>query len=375
MTIAKNKNSGLRSPLLLLNNPHFWILFLLTSFLVLIYQFWPWRDYQFQGYWQWLAWLSPLGKLAIFEGLSRLIGSLFIIPCIYASIVFQFRGSLVLSLISLVTLFPLMLSMWKTTEPWIANIVYLFMPVILTTIINVELRLRTREKKFYVQLEKERRMHLAKIVEAQEKAQQRIAREIHDESIQTLLATASHIERLKYIDNIDEIKAKTIWIEKNIRSTAEELRRICRDLRPAVLDDLGLVSALRWLIQQPILKDSLPIQIIINGDEVKLGPDVELTVFRVVQEALNNVKAHAKATEAVITLKYATDFLTISIQDNGHGFELPRRLTSFALKGKLGLIGIQERIQSLNGKSMIKSNRKTGTEILIEIPISTLSNT
>ena len=137
MTISSNKSSGSKTNGLLLKNPHFWILFVITSFLILIYQFWPWRDYQFQGSWQWLAWLSSLGKLAVFEGLSRLLGSLFIVPCIYASLAFHLRGSLVLTIISLTTIFPLMLSMWSSPEPWIANIIYIFLPVILTTIINV----------------------------------------------------------------------------------------------------------------------------------------------------------------------------------------------------------------------------------------------
>ncbi len=371
MTISSNKSSGSKTNGLLLKNPHFWILFVITSFLILIYQFWPWRDYQFQGSWQWLAWLSSLGKLAVFEGLSRLLGSLFIVPCIYASLAFHLRGSLVLTIISLTTIFPLMLSMWSSPEPWIANIIYIFLPVILTTIINVELRLRIRDKQFYIELEKERRTHLSKIIEAQEKAKQRIARELHDESIQTLLATASYIERLKFIDDISEIRVKSASIEKSIRSTVEELRRICRDLRPAVLDDLGLVPSLRWLIHQPYLEDSLHIQFSTSGNEVSLSPDVELTVFRVVQEALNNVRTHAKANEAVITLKYAPDLLTVSIQDNGQSFVIPKRLTSFALKGKLGLIGIQERIQSIHGKFTIHSKQKTGTELLIEIPIAT----
>jgi signal transduction histidine kinase len=371
MTVASSKGSALKTSYFVLKNPHFWILLVLTSFLILIYQFWPWREFQFEGSWHWLAWLTLLGKLAVFEGLSRLIGSLFIIPCIYASLAFHLRGSLVLAVISLAALFQVMLSMWKTPEPWIANIVYLLLPVILTTIINVELRLRTRDKKFYLELEKERRMHLSKIIEAQEKAQQRIAREIHDESIQTLLATASHTEKLRSLDNVEEIKAKAAWIEKSIRSTTEELRRICRDLRPAVLDDLGLVPTLRWLIHQPYLEDSLHIQFSITGNEVKLPPVVELTVFRVVQEALNNVKNHAKAEAVVINFKYAPDLLTVSIQDNGQGFILPGRLSSYALKGKLGLIGIQERLQSIDGRFTIKSSRKTGTELLMEIPITT----
>lgn len=370
MTSSRKPGDILLSLSTLIKNPHLWILFVMTSFLVLIYQFWPWRDFQFPGIWHWFSWLSALGNLAIFESLSSLIGSLFIIPCIYASLAFHLGGSVVVSLISLFALLPLMLSMWHSPESWVTNIMYLFSPVILTTIINVELRLRSRDKQHYTELEKERQVHLSRVIEAQEKARQRIAREIHDESIQTLLATASHTERLKFIDNIDEIKTKAIWIEKNIRSTVVELRRISLELRPTILDDLGLIPALRWLIDQPDFKENLKIQILTSGDEIKISPEVELAIFRVVQEALNNVKNHANADSATISIKLAPSVLTVSVRDNGQGFRVPRRLTSLAIQGKLGLIDIQERIQLLGGRLLVKSKPNAGTLLLMEIPIN-----
>ena len=370
MTSSTKTNDILLSISALLKNPHLWILFAMTSFLVLIYQFWPWRDFQFPGIWHWFTWLSALGKLAIFESLSSLIGSLFIVPCIYASLVFRLGGSVVVSLISLAALLPLMLSMWHTPESWVTNIMYLFAPVILTTIVNVELRLRSRDKQHYIELEKERQLHLSRVIEAQEKARQRIAREIHDESIQTLLATASHTERLKFIDNIDEIKTKATWIEKNIRSTVVELRRISLDLRPTILDDLGLIPALRWLIDQPDFKENLKIQVLASSDEIKISPEVELAVFRVVQEALNNIKNHAKADNATISIKLTSSLLIVSVRDNGQGFRVPRRLTSLAVQGKLGLIDIQERIQLLGGRLSVKSKPNGGTLLLMEIPVN-----
>jgi two-component system, NarL family, sensor histidine kinase DegS len=369
MKYATGNLSLLKSTSSLLKNPSFWILIVMTSFLILLYQFWPWRDFQFQGPWHWLGWLSGLDKLAIFECFFRVIGSLFIIPCIIASITFHLRGSVILSLLSLIFLLPLLKSMWQNPESWITNIIFLFLPVILTTIISVEFRLRSRDKKHYAELEKERQLHLSKILAAQEKARQRIAREIHDESIQTLLATASHTERLRSMNNIDEIKTKAVWIEKNIRSTVAELRRISLDLRPTILDDLGLVPAIRWLIQEPEGQEGTQIHLKVNGNEFKLPQDTELAVYRVIQEALNNVKKHSRAKNAEINLKFIPGLLTIGVRDDGTGFRVPRRLSGLALNGNLGLIDIQERIQLLGGKLVIKSKPKRGTLLTITIPI------
>jgi two-component system sensor histidine kinase DegS len=171
------------------------------------------------------------------------------------------------------------------------------------------------------------------------------------------------------MDNIDEMKVKADFVEKTLRSTVKELRRLIIDLRPAVLDNLGMVPAIRWLGEQPELSKEVKVQIITAGEEIKLPTEIELIVFRVVQEALNNIRAHASARNAVVTLKFAPEFLKISIQDDGSGFVKPRRLSTLGSKGKFGLIGIQERIQSLNGNFMISSSRKTGTQLLIEIPI------
>ncbi len=372
MKLSGENRGKLKSVSSLLKNPHFWILVVMTSFLILIYQFWPWRDFQFQGNWHWLGWLSGLGNLAIFEGLSRVIGSLFIIPCIYASITLHLRGSVILTLLCLIFLLPLMRSMWQNPEPWITNIVFLFLPAILTTIISVELRLRSRDKRHYAELEKERQLHLSRVLVAQEKARQRIAREIHDEPIQTLLATASHTEKLRSMDNIEEIKTKAVWIEKNIRSTVAELRRISLDLRPTILDDLGLVPAIRWLIQAPEDENGPKVQLMVSGDELKLPQDTELAVFRVIQEALNNVKKHARASITVINLKFTPGQLTVGVRDDGTGFSVPRRLSSLALNGKLGLIDIHERVQLIGGKLIIKSKPKRGTSLTITIPVNPL---
>lgn len=152
-----------------------------------------------------------------------------------------------------------------------------------------------------------------------------------------------------------------------ILQTVEDLRRLSLDLRPSILDDLGLIPALRWLADSMSKESNIKTQIFLRGEERKLAPQTETTIFRVVQEALNNIKRHSKASEANISLEFASDCLKLSIVDNGRGFHLPEKLCSFALKNKLGLIGIQERIGLMGGTFQIHSKPGKGTSLLIEL--------
>jgi signal transduction histidine kinase len=354
----------------MLKSPHFWVIVAIILFLIFIYQFWPWREWRFAYSWHWLRWLSFLRNLVVFEFSCRFVGSLFLIPIIYATLAFHWRGTLIATLLSLIGFFPVVAGLWHNLDSWLTNISLFLLPICLVLVIAFEIELRRRNREYYAELERERRIYLLKILEAQEKERQRLAQELHDESIQTLLATASYAEALESTndDNIIELRRKAGWIKDTIRKTVEELRRMSLDLRPGVLDNLGLVPALRWIAEQTKREDHIRSQITVDGLSRNLSPQIEVTVFRVVQEALNNIKRHAKASEAVVKLQFCDESIRISIQDDGQGFLVPQKLTGFATKGKLGLIGIQQRIKSLGGTFEIRSEVGEGTLLSIEIP-------
>jgi len=110
-------------------------------------------------------------------------------------------------------------------------------------------------------------------------------------------------------------------------------------------------------------------RIIVNDVERKLSPQAEIIMFRIVQEALNNIKRHSKANEAVVTLGFNAEYLKITIEDNGQGFYPPEDIDSYAIRGKLGLIGMQERINFLGGTFQIRSRPGAGTSLLIELKL------
>ena len=359
---------SLRPSRKILSNYHFWIIGAITIFLIFIYQAWPWRIWIFtDGVWRWFAWLSPLYNLAIFESINHLVGILFFIPIVYAVVMAPWQASLIISLVSVVGIFPIISNLFRAPNLIAANIVFLLLPFLIISLINIELRWRARERKLFAEREIERQMYIAKVIESQEKERKRLAQELHDDTIQTLVAIASYAEVIESPNEKDilELKKCATWIRGTTLHTIEELRRISIDLRPSILDNMGLMSALRWLVEQINRESNIHTCLVIEGKDRTLPPSVEITIFRIVQEALNNIKHHSKASEANINLKFSPDSLSILIQDNGQGFYQPENLPKLAIEGKLGLIGIQERIASLGGNFEMNSKPGSGTEISI----------
>ena len=352
----------------IVNSPHFWAIIVITLALTFIYQAWPWREWKFEeGVWQWFPWLSSLYRLALVEVMNHIVGILFFAPIIYAAVFFSWRGALVTSLLSLGGVLPVIVDMWSI-RIITTNLAFLLLPLFIASIATFELEWHRKERKIFAEREAERKVYSAKILESQENERRRVAQELHDDTIQTLLVIANRAQALisSGDDDMREAKSNIEWVRDATLQTAEDVRRISLDLRPSILDDLGLVPALRWLVDRMNKESDINIRILVNGVERKLSPQVEITLFRVVQEVLNNVKRHSKAKEAAITLEFATECLKITIEDNGQGFRPPKNFDELAAKGKLGLIGIQQRINFLNGTLEIRSIPGKGTLLLIE---------
>ena len=152
-------------------------------------------------------------------------------------------------------------------------------------------------------------------------------------------------------------------------------------LRPAILDNLGLIPALHWLTNNKNVKHSNNIQpqLIIRGSRYKLDPETEVIIFRIIQEAIQNINRHSQASEASITIYFGSETLKMTISDNGIGFVPPKKLSNLVSEGKLGLVGMKERINSLGGRLKIRSKPRGGTilsfEVKYEFPGNNQSNT
>jgi len=215
------------------------------------------------------------------------------------------------------------------------------------------------------------RYYLKEITKAQEEERKRIARELHDSSAQNLIALLHQLDNLLTDKTkLPVSEAKALWgFYEQIRDTLQEVRRFSRDLRPSVLDDLGLLPALEWVTED--LKSTYWIEVGLKvlGDERRLFPETELLLFRIVQEALRNIAKHAEATKAEVEVKFDEDKVTVTISDNGKGFKPPESLGALTPTGKLGLAGMQERVQLLGGRLKLESKPGKGTKIFVEAPV------
>jgi two-component system sensor histidine kinase DegS len=249
------------------------------------------------------------------------------------------------------------------------NVILLLSPLLIVSMITVELEWRRKERRIFAEREKERKVYLLKELEVQEDERRRVSQELHDETIQTLLAIANRANALGISgdDSMETVKNDIMWIKDTILQTIDDIRRICINLRPAALDNLGLIDSLRLIVDNINTEHTICSQFLIDGTEHKLSPQAEVMIFRVVQEALNNIKRHSNATKAVVAVKFDNECLTITINDNGKGFHIPKTLDMLATKRKFGLIGMQQRIISLNGTFRIYSRPGEGTSILIKI--------
>jgi len=225
----------------------------------------------------------------------------------------------------------------------------------------------TEEKRMQENL----RYYLQQITKAQEEERKRIAHELHDSTAQALIAQLHQLESLLQDKvRLPVRKAKSLWVfYEQTRDILQEVRRFSRDLRPSILDDLGLMPALEWVTGE--LKNEYGTEVSLNvaGNERRFSPEVELVLFRIVQEALRNIGKHAQALRAEVKVKFDVKKVVVTISDDGVGFQPPESLGELSRIGKLGLAGMQERAQLIGGKLTLQSKVGKGTIVTIEAPV------
>jgi len=220
-------------------------------------------------------------------------------------------------------------------------------------------------------MQKNLRYYLNQITRAQEEERKRISRELHDDTAQALFAISRQMDNF-IRDNIGLSQQQRISLQdirQRIGVTLQGIRRFSQDLRPSIIDDLGLLPAVQWLVKQKAEDSGIDISLKINGKEQRLLPEMELILFRIIQEALNNIGKHAAATKADISLEFADSKLTVAVRDNGKGFDLPETVGDLSNSGKLGLVGMNERVSLLGGTLAIQSKPGQGTVVDISIPL------
>ena len=220
--------------------------------------------------------------------------------------------------------------------------------------------------------EREKRLGelLHQVVEAQEMERQRIARELHDATGQSLTAVALGLRGVESTLANNPAKAVAQLQELKVYSTDAlgELRHIIADLRPSQLDDLGLVAALQWYVQEFEKRYRASAEFVLEGERRRLPQEYEIVLFRIAQEALTNIGKHAHASKASVRLEFEPGQIRLTICDNGRGFDPEKALRERRPAG-WGLVGMQERALLLGGNFQIDSNPGEGTCIQVTAPL------
>ncbi len=211
---------------------------------------------------------------------------------------------------------------------------------------------------------------LRKVISAQEDERKRLARELHDETSQTLSALAMKIETALAAWPSEASRERLVEARGLTVRTLEELHRLIFDLRPSVLDDLGLLSAIRWYAERHLERRGIAVRCEFSGVADRLVPELETALFRVCQEAITNIAKHSEADSVLIQCLEREDRISIEIEDDGKGFS-PESLPPPAARERgLGLLGMRERVELFGGTLVLDSAPGQGTRIAVTVPLS-----
>src|SRR5947209_7005297 len=258
---------------------------------------------------------------------------------------------------------------------WLFFLVPLF-AIYYLALISTRLSIRTGELQRTLQdlssarrRQGELRDYASLITRVQEEERRRLARELHDDTAQALIALSLGLDGLERTMGKHQLPEKDVqWLSSLQRladGTLESVRRACRDLRPSVLDDLGLQAALEWLSDSSAAR-GVPCTFTCTGIVRPTTPEAEIAIFRIVQEALSNVWRHSHATQATLALNYAPDVIHVTIYDNGQGFatdQQPFNLDDSTQRG-LGLLGMRERATLIGAHLSITSSPGKGCSVM-----------
>lgn len=212
---------------------------------------------------------------------------------------------------------------------------------------------------------------LEKIISVQEEERKRIARELHDDSAQALTALLMTLEAAETTlpPEFEQLRERLGRIKLLTVRALGEIRRLILDLRPASLDDLGLVAAIRWYAENYLENLGIKVNIDAASFRVRLPAEIETALFRIVQEAINNIAKHARASYVKIRIELVDSRVIATVEDDGQGFNVESALgTQNSLRG-LGLLGMQERVELLGGSISVRSEVGKGTTISVAVPV------
>lgn len=341
--------------------PHFWAIAFIMAGLILLYN---------AGYLGIERWFPLFAEVFRSKGIYAFVLSfLFLFPILYAGAVFRVRGVLGTWATFLVATLPQLLQDVHELAFWLG--VGLFDLVALLLGLLIALDYNSAPVKAVSQPAKTvKHLSINRIVKVHEYERRHLARELHDRVIQSLLVVANRLHALEDDNhgNISqEAKKQMEEILVMLLRTVDDVRRLSYSLSPRILDNAGLLPALRWLAEQVSSQGDTKVEIKVNGREHRLPAELEPILFRIAQEALSNSVRHSRASLVVVALDFLSSDFRVTIEDNGCGFCPPKALEDYVSQGKLGLARIEQQVRLLGGTLDIHSEIGKGTILKIEV--------
>ncbi|MFQ5945559.1 MAG: histidine kinase [Anaerolineae bacterium] len=211
-----------------------------------------------------------------------------------------------------------------------------------------------------------------RVIEAQEGERKRLARQMHDgpaQSLTNLILQAEICERLLNTDP-DQLRAELTNLKDTVNATFQRTRQFIFDLRPMMLDDLGLLPTVRRYAQDFQEKTGIGVDLNIIGQERRFAPHTEVTIFRVIQELMHNVESHAQASQVKVILNLEGEDVAISVEDDGSGFDVDNVMAEAEQKKATGLDALRDRLVMMDGAMEIASDVGQGSRVDIRLPAS-----
>jgi signal transduction histidine kinase len=212
---------------------------------------------------------------------------------------------------------------------------------------------------------------LRKVITAQEEERRRIARELHDETGQALTALAVGMDAAALAPETDiaGVRERLAELRAVAQDALEDVHRLIYDLRPSVLDDLGLVAGLRWYAETRLQPSGIRARVMVTGEEKRLPAEVETALFRIGQEAISNIAWHAQASNVLLGLDFGDGNVVLEVEDDGVGFDVAGLTESADQRRGLGILGMRERASLLGGTLQITSEPANGTRVKATVPL------
>ena len=213
-------------------------------------------------------------------------------------------------------------------------------------------------------------------INAQEDERKRIARGLHDDTGQALTTVIFNLERLEGAlpTEAARLRPRLAATRELAARTLEDLRKLVYGLRPTMLDDLGLVPAIRWYARSNLEEAGIEVAFIDLDETIRLAPRLETALFRITQEAINNILRHAGAHRVEICLFREVEAVCLRVEDDGRGFDIARISQEAVPQRRLGLLGMQERVELVGGQMTVESAPGRGTRIEVQVPVSRMGD-